>query len=274
MNEALDLKIGELSEANVGLGESNRLKSEFLANVSHELRTPLNSIIGFADLLEEIARSEAAPDPKRLRYIGNIQRSGRSLLDMINSLLDMAKIEAGRMEVTVAPASAADVVEGLQAIMRPLAQQKRIDLQARVADGLPKVETDAGKLQQILYNYLSNAIKFSPEDGAVIVSVVRAERGGVEAVRISVTDHGPGIPEDMQETIFEKFRQVDASHTRRAGGTGLGLAICRELADLMGCSVGLVSASGKGSTFWVEVPVVHRPRELRPLMADAAVTRP
>jgi|688.fasta_scaffold65476_7 signal transduction histidine kinase len=274
MNEALDLKIGELSEANVGLGESNRLKSEFLANVSHELRTPLNSIIGFADLLEEIARSEPAPDPKRLRYIGNIQRSGRSLLDMINSLLDMAKIEAGRMEVTVAPASAADVVEGLQAIMRPLAVQKRIDLQARVADGLPKVETDAGKLQQILYNYLSNAIKFSPEDGAVIVSVARAERNGGEAVRISVTDHGPGIPEDMQETIFEKFRQVDASHTRRAGGTGLGLAICRELADLMGCSVGLVSASGKGSTFWVEVPVVHRPRELKPLMADAAVTRP
>ena len=118
VNEAMDLKIGELSEANVGLGESNRLKSEFLANVSHELRTPLNSIIGFADLLEEIAKSDPAADPKRLRYINNIQRSGRALLDMINELLDMAKIEAGRMEVTITPASVTDLLEGLQAIMQ------------------------------------------------------------------------------------------------------------------------------------------------------------
>ena len=123
MNQALDLKVGELSEANVGLGESNRLKSEFLANVSHELRTPLNSIIGFADLLEELARADPAADPKRVRYIQNIQRSGRSLLDMINELLDMAKIEAGRMEVTIAATSVADLLEGLQTIMRPLAQQ-------------------------------------------------------------------------------------------------------------------------------------------------------
>ena len=266
VNEALDLKVGELSEANVGLGESNRLKSEFLANVSHELRTPLNSIIGFADLLEEIARGEPAADPKRLRYIGNIQRSGRSLLDMINELLDMAKIEAGRMEVTIAPASVGDLLEGLQAIMRPVALQKRIDFEQRVEPGLAKAETDAGKLQQILYNFLSNAVKFSPEDGVVIVGAEPVRRDGSDAIRISVTDHGPGIPADMQDTIFEKFRQVDATHTRRAGGTGLGLAICRELADLLGCSVGLVSAPGRGSTFWVEVPLVHRPRQLKPLM--------
>jgi signal transduction histidine kinase len=266
VNEALDLKVGELSEANVGLGESNRLKSEFLANVSHELRTPLNSIIGFADLLEEIARSEQDPDPKRLRYIGNIQRSGRSLLDMINELLDMAKIEAGRMEVTMAPTSVGDVAEGLQTIMRPLAMQKRVDLQLRAPGDVGPVETDAGKLQQILYNFMSNAVKFSPEDGVVILGIEEVTRDGSPAVRISVTDHGPGIPEDMQDTIFEKFRQVDASHTRRAGGTGLGLAICRELADLLGCTVGLVSAPGRGSTFWVEVPRVHRPRALKPLM--------
>jgi signal transduction histidine kinase len=266
VNEALDLKVGELSEANVGLGESNRLKSEFLANVSHELRTPLNSIIGFADLLEEIARSDPAADPKRLRYIQNIQRSGRSLLDMINELLDMAKIEAGRMEVTIAPASASDLIEGLSAIMRPVAQQKRIGIEQRVAADLPRIETDAGKLQQILYNFMSNAVKFSPEDGVVIVGAEPVERDGLGAVRISVTDHGPGIPADMQDTVFEKFRQVDATHTRRAGGTGLGLAICRELADLLECTVGLVSAPGRGSTFWVEVPLVHRPRQLKPLM--------
>jgi signal transduction histidine kinase len=266
MNEAMDLKIGELSEANVGLGESNRLKSEFLANVSHELRTPLNSIIGFADLLEEIAKSDAAADPKRLRYIANIQRSGRSLLDMINELLDMAKIEAGRMEVTISPTSVADLLEGLQTIMRPVALQKRIEFEQRMPDTLPRVETDAGKLQQILYNFMSNAVKFSPDDGVVIVGAEPVERDGASSIRISVTDHGPGIPDDMQDTVFQKFRQVDATHTRRAGGTGLGLAICRELADLLGCAVGLVSAPGRGSTFWVEVPLVHRPKELKPLM--------
>ena len=243
MNEAMDLKI-----------------------VSHELRTPLNSIIGFADLLEEIAKSEQAADPKRLRYIGNIQRSGRSLLDMINELLDMAKIEAGRMEVTISPTSVADLLEGLQTIMRPVAQQKRIEFEQRMPDTLPRVETDAGKLQQILYNFMSNAVKFSPDDGVVIVGAEPVERDGSSAIRISVTDHGPGIPDDMQDTVFQKFRQVDATHTRRAGGTGLGLAICRELADLLGCAVGLVSAPGRGSTFWVEVPLVHRPKELKPLM--------
>jgi len=187
-------------------------------------------------------------------------------LDMINELLDMAKIEAGRMEVTMSPTSVADLLEGLQAIMRPVALQKRIDFEQRLTDALPRVETDAGKLQQILYNFMSNAVKFSPEDGVVIVGAELLDRNGAQVVRISVTDHGPGVPADMQDTIFEKFRQVDATHTRRAGGTGLGLAICRELAELLGCTVGLLSATGRGSTFWVEVPLVHRPRELRPLM--------
>ena len=109
-------------------------------------------------------------------------------------------------------------------------------------------------------------MKFSPDDGVVIVGAEPVERDGASAIRISVTDHGPGIPGDMQDTVFQKFRQVDATHTRRAGGTGLGLAICRELADLLGCAVGLVSAPGRGSTFWVEVPLVHRPKELKPLM--------
>jgi len=266
VNESLDLKIDELAEANVGLFESNRLKSEFLANVSHELRTPLNSIIGFADLLEEIALVDPAADPKRLRYIGNIQRSGRSLLDMINELLDMAKIEAGRMEVTIAPASVGDLLEGLQAIMRPVAQQKRIDFEQRIAPDLAKAETDAGKLQQILYNFLSNAVKFSPEDGVVIVGAEPVRRDGSEAIRISVTDHGPGIPADMQDTIFEKFRQVDASHTRAHSGTGLGLAICRELAERLDARVSLHSVPGEGATFSVEVPLEYKGKQLEALM--------
>ncbi|MDZ4753750.1 MAG: ATP-binding protein [Phycisphaerae bacterium] len=267
MNETLDLKVTELAQANIGLYESNRLKSEFLANVSHELRTPLNSIIGFAELLDEIAKEDHGADPKRLRYIGNILRSGRSLLDMINELLQMAKIEAGRVELTIAPTSISDLVEGLLTVMRPQSESRRISLIERVDEELPTIDTDAGKIQQILYNFLSNAIKFSPEGSTVIVFAGRSVRSdGSPGLRLGVIDEGPGIPEDMQDTIFEKFRQIDASHTRQHSGTGLGLAICRELAELLGATVSLVSKPGKGATFSVELPMVWRAKELRPLM--------
>jgi signal transduction histidine kinase len=267
MNETLDLKVTELAQANIGLYESNRLKSEFLANVSHELRTPLNSIIGFAELLDELAKADPGADPKRVRYIANILRSGRSLLDMINELLQMAKIEAGRVELTVAPTSTSDLVEGLMAVMRPQSEAKRIALETRVEEDLPAIETDAGKVQQILYNFLSNAIKFSPEGSTIVVFAGRSVRGdGSPGVRIGVIDEGPGIPEDMQDTIFEKFRQVDASHTRQHSGTGLGLAICRELAEILGATVGVVSKPGKGATFSLELPMVWRAKELPPLM--------
>ena len=266
MNQSLDLKVVELSEANVGLFESNGLKSEFLANVSHELRTPLNSIIGFADLLDELARNDAAADPKRRRYITNILTSARTLLDMINELLDMAKIEAGRMSLAIVPASVGDVLEGLETIMRPQAMARGLSLAVTMEPDLPSVETDPGKLQQILYNFLSNAIKFSPEGGTIRIV---AQAGGSEdrrSVRISVADEGPGVPYDLQETIFEKFRQVDASHTKTHGGTGLGLAICRELAEMLGATVGIVSEPRRGSTFFVEVPLFYRARERKPLL--------
>ncbi|MDG2031316.1 MAG: HAMP domain-containing sensor histidine kinase [Phycisphaerales bacterium] len=269
MNESLDLKVTELAEANIGLFESNRLKSEFLANISHELKTPLNSIIGFAELLEEMAAENGDPDEKQLRYLHNIVSSGRSLLDMINELLQMAKIEAGRVEVTLEPCSIADLLEGLRAIMRPQAENKIIDLQVRVPDGIPAVETDPGKLQQILYNFLSNAIRFSPNNGSVLISVHRVSRqDGQPGVRIGVTDEGPGIPYDMQDAVFEKFRQVDASHTREHSGTGLGLAICRELAALLGATVSLVSEPGNGATFSVEIPLSWQNEDLLPLIAQ------
>jgi len=268
VNESLDLKIGELAESNVGLAESNRLKSEFLANVSHELRTPLNSIIGFAELLDEIARNDPNADPKRVRYIGNIMQSGRNLLEMINELLQMAKIEAGRLEVTIGPTSLRDICEGLAAIMRPQSLQKNITVQVQVEDDVAGIESDPGKLQQILYNFVSNAIKFSPEGTRVNVGARRiVNEQGVDCVRIEVTDQGPGIPLDMQDTIFEKFRQVDASHTRAHAGTGLGLAICRELAERLGARVSLASVPGSGATFAVEVPVEFKGKELEPLMS-------
>jgi two-component system, NarL family, sensor histidine kinase BarA len=267
MNESLDLKLSELAEANIGLYESNRLKSEFVANVSHELRTPLNSIIGFTELLVELAQNDPNADPKRQRYLANILSSGRSLLEMINELLDMAKIEAGRMEVNVEPTSVGDVIEGLVAIMRPQAEAKEIEIETRVSANVPVIETDPGKLQQILYNFLSNAIKFTPEGGRVAISAARVTRQDNSlGVRLSVTDTGPGIPEDMQDVIFEKFRQIDAGHTREHAGTGLGLAICRELAQMLGAEVSFVSEPGKGATFFVDLPQTHQPEEAQPLM--------
>jgi signal transduction histidine kinase len=273
MNESLDLKVTELAEANVGLYESNRFKSEFLANVSHELRTPLNSIIGFAELLEEMNRSEnesGGGDSKRLRYVTNILTSGRSLLDMINELLDMAKIEAGRMEVNIEPTSVGDLIEGLVGIMRPQSQAKHIELRTVIAQRLPVIETDPGKLQQILYNFLSNSIKFTPGNGTVTISADRVTRQDNSlGVRISVADTGPGIPYDMQDVIFEKFRQIDASHTREHAGTGLGLAICRELAQMLSATVSFVSEPGRGATFFVDLPLTHQPQAPQPLMVGA-----
>lgn len=268
LNETLDFKVSELAEANVGLFESNKLKSEFLANVSHELRTPLNSIIGFAELLEEIARSEPEANPKRLRYISNILTSGRSLLEMINDLLNMAKIESGRMEVNIEPTNVGDLIDGLSGLMRPAAENKQITLRTVVGQRLPAIETDPGKLQQILYNFLANAIKFTPVGGTVSISADRVTRQDNSAgVRVAVADSGPGIPFDMQDVIFEKFRQVDASHTRRHEGTGLGLAICKELAQLLGATVSFVSEPGRGATFFVDLPLTHQPQAPQPLMA-------
>jgi signal transduction histidine kinase len=166
--------------------------------------------------------------------------------------------------------SVAEVLEGIAAIMRPLAESRGAAIEVERDADLPTLETDPGKLQQILYNFMSNAIKFSPEGGMVRLVAHATQRDGRPAIRLSVIDQGPGIPADMQQAVFEKFRQVDASHTKRHGGTGLGLAICRELAHMLGAGVGLQSAVGKGSTFWVEVPVQFAARELPPLMAGRA----
>ena len=249
MNESLDLKVNELAEANIGLWESSRFKSEFLANVSHELRTPLNSIIGFAELLQDAAAKEG--DERRLRYLDNIVTSGRGLLEMINELLDMAKIEAGRLELHVEPTSVTDIIEGISGIMEPQASRKAVDLRLQVEADLPTLQTDPGKVQQILYNLISNAIKFTPEAGRVDV---RAAVDG-NLMRLQVADTGPGIPADLIDVIFEKFRQIESGHTRTHAGTGLGLAICRELADMLQATLTVASTPGDGATFTLEIPL-------------------
>jgi signal transduction histidine kinase len=250
INKSLDSKLGQLAETNVALYESNRLKSEFLANVSHELRTPLNSILGFAELLKEAL--SAGPDSKSARYVNNICQSGKHLLDLINDLLDLAKIEAGRMEIRSEPLSLPDLFEGLANILKPLLEQKRLTLALTVEADVPIIRTDPGKLQQILYNFLSNAIKFSPQGKAVQLA---ARRDADDHVRISVTDHGPGVSQPKQQIIFEKFRQVDASVTRTHEGTGLGLAISKELTALLNGSIGVRSDEGQGATFWIVIPL-------------------
>jgi two-component system sensor histidine kinase BarA len=250
INMGLDMKLGELAESNLALYESNRLKSEFLANVSHELRTPLNSILGFADLLKD--GTLIASEPKSLRYLQNIITSGKNLLALITDLLDLAKIEAGRMEVRSEPLSLSDLFEGLTTILKPLAEKKELNINAAIGPDVPPLQSDPAKLQQILYNFLSNAIKFSPERGRIDL---KAERQGEDYVKISVMDQGPGIEPDKQSMIFEKFRQIDGSVTRQHGGTGLGLAISKELTGLLGGSIGVMSRPGEGATFWVALPL-------------------
>jgi signal transduction histidine kinase len=251
INKGLDVKLVQMAESNVALYESNRLKTEFLANVSHELRTPLNSILGFAELLRETG----APDAKQARYVQNIAQSGRNLLDLINDLLDLAKIEAGRMEVRSEPLSLSDLFEGLANILKPLCEQKNLSIVSDVPADVPILQTDPSKLQQVLYNFLSNAIKFSPADERIDLAAARQETG----VRISVTDRGPGIEPQQQQIIFEKFRQIDGSVTRQHGGSGLGLAISRELAALLGGSIGVQSIVGQGATFWIDLPLKIEP---------------
>jgi two-component system sensor histidine kinase BarA len=270
INAAMDLKLHELEEANEALAQAAKVKGEFLANVSHELRTPLNSIIGFAELLLEQAKADASladPPPsaaRRVRYLENILSAGRALLSLINSLLEMAKIEAGRVEVRVERVNLREACEGLVGLIAPLAEKKGIHLRLEVADDVPVIATDPRKFQQIIFNFLSNAVKFTePEEktGRAPVVILRAERlvssdpGAQDRVRVSVIDNGPGIPREEQARIFEKFYQRDATHTREHTGTGLGLAISRELAGVLQSEIQVESEEGRGSMFSLIMPV-------------------
>ena len=246
VNSDLDNKVDELAQANMALYSSYQLKSDFLATMSHELRTPLNSILGFSDLLLSQSLSE-----KQRKWVENIHGSGKHLLGLINDILDLAKMEAGKMQVRVEEFSVRDVCEGLMAMFRPQADQKKIQLESKVDPGLPPVHQDPNKLQQILWNLLSNAVKFTPEGGRVVLS---AETDGVH-ILLAVTDTGVGIAEEDQEIIFEKFRQGSSTLTREHAGTGLGLSIVREMAKLLGGDVRIKSELGRGSTFTISLPL-------------------
>jgi signal transduction histidine kinase len=252
VNRELDQRVDQLAQLNLQLYEANRLKSDFLANMSHELRTPLNSIIGFSDVLQGI---ESLNDKQR-RYAANIQRSGRVLLEMINDILDLAKVEAGKMEVRRSTFNLASLVRSQVDMVRGLSDEKNLSLTVKSESDLPLAEQDQGKIGQILTNLLSNAIKFTPEGGMITVTVKDLGDGRCS---LSVVDTGIGIAEEDQAVIFEKFRQsrrvLDGDGlTREFSGTGLGLSIVKELCKLLGGEITFVSQLGQGSTFVVILP--------------------
>ena len=241
-----------LTEQAAELTRSNQYKSEFLANMSHELRTPLNSSLILAKLLAD--NKDGNLTPEQVRFAETISSAGNDLLVLINDILDLSKIEAGKFEVHAEPVPVARSVEELARSLRPLARQKGLSFKASVApETAAQIETDATRLGQILKNLLSNAIKFT-DKGEVTLRAEPAANGGVAFV---VRDSGIGISSEQHEVIFEAFRQADGSTHRKYGGTGLGLSISRDLARLLGGDITVESAPGKGSTFTLTLPLAY-----------------
>ncbi|KAA5841331.1 response regulator [Pseudomonas chlororaphis] len=262
--DAMDRKNGELNQAQVQLQEraeelqrSSKYKSEFLANMSHELRTPLNSSLILAKLLAENAEENLSAE--QVQFAESIYSAGNDLLNLINDILDISKVEAGKLEVRPENASVARLVEGLRGLFQPLTADKGLEFRVELQPGAPSMLfTDCQRVEQILKNLLSNAVKFT-EKGQVSLSVSREPEAGIA---FAVRDSGIGIAPEQQESIFEAFRQADGTTNRRYGGTGLGLSISRDLAALLGGSITVASEPGQGSVFTLVLPeqyVEHAP---------------
>ncbi|MBC7855623.1 MAG: HAMP domain-containing histidine kinase [Pirellulaceae bacterium] len=254
VNTDLDAKVDQLAQLNMRLHEMNQLKGDFLTNMSHELRTPLNSVLGFSEVLQ----GADSLNDKQKRYVHNIQKAGRDLLDMINDILDVAKMEAGKMDVRLSEFKIESIIQAQVDMMRPLSEEKNIDLRFEIESDLPLMFQDQQKVQRILTNLLSNAIKFTPEGGRITVGARGTPRGMIE---MWVSDTGVGIAGADRDIIFEKFRQGSAitgkdegNLTREYTGTGLGLSIVKELCKLLGGEVNVESELGKGSTFRILLP--------------------
>ncbi|HEV7488455.1 MAG TPA: PAS domain S-box protein [Thermoanaerobaculia bacterium] len=240
-----------LQEKNVELERANQAKDRFLASMSHELRTPLNGIIGFAEFL-----SDGKPGPlndKQKEYLGDILNSGRHLLHLINDMLDLVKIQAGRVDLTLERFSIRDAISEVCTGVHPLAVSKAIELTVNLADGIELVTLDQQRFKQILYNLLSNALKFTDEQGHIGIDVTLLDGG---RFRLVVSDDGIGIRAEDIGRLFTEFEQLDSGTARRFGGTGLGLALTRSLVTLHKGVVEVESEFGKGSTFRVILPLV------------------
>jgi signal transduction histidine kinase/CheY-like chemotaxis protein len=275
-NRDIEVKNREIELARAGLEEkaeqlalSSKYKSEFLANMSHELRTPLNSLLILSKLLADNETGNL--EEKQVEYAETIHTAGSDLLSLINDILDLSKVEAGKMDLHSAPVSLEAVKDYVDRTFRPVAEQKDLDFEVDIEADLPEaVTTDEQRLQQVIKNLLSNAVKFT-EEGTVALRIHRAGEGIVftqptllDADRIvgfSVVDTGIGIPGDKLRLIFEAFQQADGTTSRRFGGTGLGLSISREIARLLGGEIKVESEAGKGSTFTLYLPVTYRAPE-------------
>jgi signal transduction histidine kinase len=271
-------RTNELREANLRLMAADRSKNQFLANMSHELRTPLNSIIGFSSVLLENTR---ALIPARLhKFLDNIHAAGNHLLELINDILDLSKIEAGKMELRADLFDLHETVAAVERVMRGFASEARVNIFTIVDSDVPKVRLDEGRLKQILFNLLSNAVKFSPQGGPVGVAVHFVSKSlspiGVDAVRIDVTDEGIGIPADELQRIFDEFYQTEHGRRSRKGGTGLGLSLTRNFVELHHGTIEVKSAPGRGSCFTLYLPIDYNEAASRAVpvpMLAAAGTR-
>jgi signal transduction histidine kinase len=235
------------------LEAASRHKSEFLANMSHELRTPLNAIIGFSEVLAERMFGEI--NEKQSEYLQDILTSGRHLLALINDILDLSKVEAGRFELDLDQFHLPTALNNALTLVRERASRRGITLEVAVDAGLGNIIGDERKIRQILLNLLSNAVKFTPEGGRVGVTATGADG----AITISVSDSGIGIAPDDQEAIFEEFRQVRRDDTRKQEGTGLGLTLAKKFVELHGGRIWVTSQLGEGSTFTFTLPARKQP---------------
>ncbi|MCE9580282.1 MAG: PAS domain S-box protein [Deltaproteobacteria bacterium] len=239
---------------NRDLAKASRLKSEFLASMSHELRTPLNAIIGFSEVLKDGLLGELAPDQRD--YIGEVYRSGRHLLSLINDILDLSKIEAGKMELVLEPVDIETIVANAMTVVKEAAVRGGVSTSRVIASDLGEVMADVRRVRQVLYNLLSNAVKFTPRGGWVRVEATRQG----DAIELAVADSGIGIAAHDLPRLFQPFEQLDGGLDRQFEGTGLGLVMVKNIAELHGGSVGVESAPGAGSRFWVRLPLVAQPR--------------
>jgi signal transduction histidine kinase len=250
-------RTNELRETNLRLMAADRSKNQFLANMSHELRTPLNSIIGFSSVLLESTRNIV--QPRLYKFLENIHAAGNHLLELINDILDLSKIEAGKMELRADHFDLHETLAAVERVMKGFAAEANVRIIAKIDPDVPNVCLDEGRLKQILFNLLSNAVKFSPQGGPVNVNVAAIPKDespiGVRAVRIEVADQGIGISPDELQRIFDEFYQTEEGRRSRRGGTGLGLSLTRNFVELHHGRIEVQSTPGKGSCFTMYLPV-------------------